>query len=139
MTSDPELVMQAAAMDPLSSAVCTLDEIRQFVQTLDVAPGIKAIWAQALFGQEPAAPAANPLAGAPWVAGPCANTGADTAAASSAAASPTTGQTPLRSCPGHRSSKKRISDQPRRSAMSATTLPWLMMAMRSHSCSASSR
>ncbi|HBY63208.1 MAG TPA: alpha-glucosidase/alpha-galactosidase [Solibacterales bacterium] len=29
LTSDPELVMQAAAMDPLSSAVCTLDEIRR--------------------------------------------------------------------------------------------------------------
>jgi len=29
LVSDPELVMQAAALDPLSSAVCTLDEIRR--------------------------------------------------------------------------------------------------------------
>lgn len=29
LRSDPELVMQAAALDPLSSAVCTLDEIRR--------------------------------------------------------------------------------------------------------------
>ncbi len=29
LTADPELVMQAAALDPLSSAVCTLDEIRR--------------------------------------------------------------------------------------------------------------
>ncbi len=29
LSSDPELVMQAAAVDPLSSAVCTLDEIRR--------------------------------------------------------------------------------------------------------------
>jgi alpha-galactosidase len=29
LSSDPELVMQAAALDPLSSAVCTLDEIRR--------------------------------------------------------------------------------------------------------------
>jgi alpha-galactosidase len=29
LTSDPELVMQAAALDPLSAAVCTLDEIRR--------------------------------------------------------------------------------------------------------------
>jgi alpha-galactosidase len=29
LTADPELVMQAAALDPLTSAVCTLDEIRR--------------------------------------------------------------------------------------------------------------
>jgi len=29
LTSDPEMVMQAAALDPLSAAVCTLDEIRR--------------------------------------------------------------------------------------------------------------
>ena len=29
MTSDPEMAMQAIAMDPLTSAVCTLDECRQ--------------------------------------------------------------------------------------------------------------
>jgi alpha-galactosidase len=29
LTSDPEMVMQAASLDPLSSAVCTLDEIRR--------------------------------------------------------------------------------------------------------------
>lgn len=29
LNGDPELVMQAAALDPLSSAVCTLDEIRR--------------------------------------------------------------------------------------------------------------
>jgi alpha-galactosidase len=34
LTSDPELVMQAAALDPLSAAVCTLDEIRRMASEM---------------------------------------------------------------------------------------------------------
>lgn len=34
LNSDPEMVMQAAALDPLSAAVCTLDEIRRMASEM---------------------------------------------------------------------------------------------------------
>jgi len=52
LTSDPEMVVQAAALDPLASSVCTLKEIREMVtEMLDA----EARWLPNFKGKRPKA------------------------------------------------------------------------------------